>query len=194
MNIEDHAKELANKMVGNWKKVDNFHWVSGSRPSDANNCCRIHLQHRDSNIGEVSNAEIIKKRFESFLGDLSEKDVSLEKVNRWDYGWGEELVIRVYDSEGNITPAFLEWAKIDLSLSNYPLLDEDDYYDREYQMKKDNVKEVGERFLEKPSEGWVEEIVSYIMCSYPEEYEQCDEYTSFKPDFIQKVLKELSFI
>lgn len=128
------ATELENyagDMVGNWQRAGNFAWYA--KPSDAENWCIYYTHNRDSDILSKSNAAMIDKRMAAFL-NVENGDVQAEHHNHWVYGWVAGYAVRVYadDTEETITPAFTELATILAELEEYPVLDEEDFYQREY--------------------------------------------------------------
>lgn len=58
-------------------------------------------------------------------------DVEDTTASHWAVGSLRELFVRVYDEAGAYTPAFKQAVEIAYSLSNYPILDESDYSERE---------------------------------------------------------------
>jgi hypothetical protein len=58
-------------------------------------------------------------------------DVEDSSASHWLVGSLRQLFVRVYDEQGQYTPAFREAVSIGLSLQDYPILDESDYSERE---------------------------------------------------------------
>lgn len=60
-------------------------------------------------------------------------DVEESTVGRSGRTWLRTLAFRIYDDEGNMTQAWRDAVdKVFLPLQDYPLLDEDDFYEREH--------------------------------------------------------------
>lgn len=129
--IEDFAKSF----VGNWKKFDSFLWYGA--PDDRDKYGIIYTHNRDSDILEKSNAEEIEKRLSPFMNNES-PDVISESHNHWACGYVEGYAIRVYDAQGNITQAIREIWTIAQQLANYPVLNEEDYSEKEEEEKEES--------------------------------------------------------
>jgi len=132
MNIETLAKEAA----GNWQHFESFAWSTRYDLEDPENFCIVYTSNRDSRLMEESNAAAIDKIMAEFIGD----DCWQERHSHWACGYVDGYVIRVYDKDGNITPAFEKWYEIAVTLEDYPLLDDDDYYEREYGATLENIR------------------------------------------------------
>ena len=115
----------AKKCVGNWRSWSNFGWHY--QPEDSNQWFILYTHNRDSDVLELSNADVIEEELSKFDHDTCR----VEDHNHWAVGWIKGFSIRVYDSEGNITPAFKAVYDIANQLSDYPVLDESDFSERE---------------------------------------------------------------
>ena len=75
-----------------------------------------------------------------WLGD-DEADAFESTVGRSGRTWLRILVVRVYDDEGRFTDAWKTAVdRVLLPLEDYPLLDEDDYYEREYDAHVESLR------------------------------------------------------
>lgn len=128
MTIEERAREAA----GNWKSFESFGWFG--RPDDADQWAIFYTHHRDSGILDESNTESIKKVMNEF-----EEDAVEESHRHWAVGHVDGWSIRVY-RDGQITPAFRAWCEIEDQLESYPVLDEEDYSQREYEATMANLE------------------------------------------------------
>ena len=93
--------------------------------------------HRDSDLLEESNFDAVHadmaKRFPS--------GVAVEEASHWAVGWYRHLAVRVLDKRGKATKAALamrEWLD---RLEDYPVADESDYSEREWNAISDNAKD-----------------------------------------------------
>lgn len=90
--------------------------------------------HRDSDLIEVSNYEVIKADiFENYPDDDSYE----LNDNHWAVGWIKTLCVRVYKPvmyRWVITDAFKAIYAWQEKLDNYPIADEEDYSRREWEM------------------------------------------------------------
>ena len=78
---------------------------------------------RDSGSLDTSNFETVKEA----LGKFTEEDVQIHRFGHWGPGWFEIILIRP-DSE-----AASEAASMAAALSDYPILDEEDFSRREWE-------------------------------------------------------------
>jgi hypothetical protein len=130
LKLEDAAKEAA----GNWQHFTCFSWHRAIELIDPENWAIIYTHHRDSSLIELSNAEAITNALKPFLG----KDIVEEHHNHWATGWIDGFSIRVY-RRGHITRAFRTYHKLAQRLSDYPILDDEDYSRREYDATIKNI-------------------------------------------------------
>lgn len=135
MNTEtqDRAAELA----GNWKKGSYLTWWD--KPPDADNWLLYNYRNRDSGILDQSNAATIEKMFGRFV--KAGVNVKLCRFGHWLCGWTDALAVRVYDNRNKITNAFKLFVDVLDDLEHDPVLDYDDYADREYQATTANIAE-----------------------------------------------------
>jgi hypothetical protein len=111
---------------GNWQKVRDFAWFE--RPDDAEKWTLVYTHNREA--------------MKRFLGRTAIK----ERHNHWAVGWVEGYAIRVYvKGTKRPTKAFETWCELQDRLSDYPILDEEDYSRREYEATRDNIQEVADR-------------------------------------------------
>jgi hypothetical protein len=119
-------EEAAREAVGNWMSFGDFSWDRSSELEDADQFCLVYTQNRDSGLLDQSNAEAIADAMKPFL---DHGDVMEEHHNHWACGWVDGYAIRVY-RDGKITDAFRTYHDLQTRLSDYPVLDEDDYSNR----------------------------------------------------------------
>lgn len=86
----------------------------------------IYSRHRDSNLLENSNYECILRELQQ--ADKNKKYVYDFRANHWGFGWVEYIIVRKAAPD-HITNLVCE---ILGALSDYPILDESDYSEREY--------------------------------------------------------------
>lgn len=132
MNIQELAKEAA----GNWQHFKSFAWHDRHEVESPESWAIVYTHNRDSGLLDQSNADAIKERMAAFGEDVRE-----ESHGHWACGWVDGLAIRVYGPNGQITKAFEEWCAIEEELENYPVLDEEDYCEREYDATMENLGE-----------------------------------------------------
>lgn len=132
LNLEDAAQEL----VGNWKRFESFVWCRDDVP-DADNWAIIYTHHRDSYLLDLSNASVIEKALEPFT-DGDDPDVVMESHNHWAVGHIDGFSIRVF-RDGQITDAFRKYHELAEAMDQYPILDENDYSERELEATYENI-------------------------------------------------------
>lgn len=165
MDLEQAAK----KAVGNWRRFDSFAWFHASELNDADERAIIYTCHRDSSLMAQSNAAVIEKALEPFMeGDVPE--VIAERHSHWAVGWIDGYSIRVFDGNGQVTDAFRAYHELEVRMADYPLLDETDYSDREFESTLENIGNAAwrlKREYELP-EGWEGDVFSWFW-----EHNQC---------------------
>jgi len=85
--------------------------------------------NRDSDLLGQSNFEVILADLESKFPD----DVMVERAGHWAVGWVDEIMVRMLDDNGCVTPAgeaALEWND---TLSDYPVADESHWSEKQYE-------------------------------------------------------------
>jgi hypothetical protein len=156
IKLEDAAKEAA----GNWQHFNCFSWHRASDLNDAENWAIFYTNHRDSGLIDMSNAETIAAALEPFI---EKGDVVVENHNHWAVGWVDGFSIRVF-RRGRITKAFRIYHELAQRLSDYPILDEEDYSRREYEATIENLIDAAWKLkneFELP-EGWEESVYDWF--------------------------------
>ncbi|QDT48885.1 hypothetical protein Pan258_29320 [Symmachiella dynata] len=133
LTIEDAAVEAA----GNWQRFDSFCWFRRDEVPDAENWAIFYTSHRDSGLLDQSNAAAIVKEMTLFTeGD--DPDVVFESHNHWAVGHIDGFSLQVFRS-GEITDAFVKYHGLAERLADYPILDEEDYSQREFDATIENL-------------------------------------------------------
>lgn len=128
MDIQKVAKEFR----GNWIKFNSFSWSRswGGDLEHPENYGIFYTINRDSNLMTESNAKAIDEMFKRYV---DRRIVLPEHHNHWACGWIDGYSIPVYrHNKTKFTSAFLLYCEIQSRLEDYPLLDEEDYYERVY--------------------------------------------------------------
>lgn len=135
MTLEEAAKAA----VGNWKQFECFVWHRERDLDDADNWTIVYTHHRDSGLLDLSNAAAIGRAMEPFIeGD--DPDAVVESHFHWAVGWIDGYSIRVA-KRGRITEAFRVYHDLATRLSDYPVLNEEDYSHREYEATIGNLSD-----------------------------------------------------
>jgi hypothetical protein len=87
-------------------------------------------------------------------------DVFFERHSHWAVGYLDGFSIRVFRPDGTLTDAFREFCSIKERLDDYPILDEQDYTEREYQATLANYRSEMWRLRDELPAGWDAEVYS----------------------------------
>lgn len=169
MHIRDHAEDMAKDAMGNWRKFESFGWHD--KPENPERWAIVYTSNRDSGLMDQSNAAVIDKALEPFCGG-DDPDCRAESHNHWACGYVDGYAIRVRGSDGELTPAWLAWCELQCALADYPLLDDSDYSERQYESALESIRLEG-RSLVKDGvpEGWESEVWSWLANNDPSELE-----------------------
>jgi hypothetical protein len=133
LDLEDAAKEAA----GNWQNFHCFVWFRDNDLVDADTWAVIYTHNRDSGLLDQSNAEAIRKAMEPFT-NTEDPDVVFESHSHWAVGHVDGFSVRVFRN-GQITEAFKAYHELAARMADYPILDEADYSNREYEATLENL-------------------------------------------------------
>ena len=137
----------------------------GSRTSDlvdAQNWAIVYTHNRDSGLLDQSNADAIAEAMELFT-DGDDPDVVMESHSHWAVGHVDGFSIRVYRN-GEITEAFKTYHHLSEQLDDYPILDEEDYSNREHEATLENISDAAWRVKHEYTlpDGWECEVYSWL--------------------------------
>jgi hypothetical protein len=158
LDLENAASEAA----GNWKSWTCFVWDRERHLDDGDNWAIFYTHNRDSALLAQSNADAISKAMESFTeGD--DPDVVMESHSHWAVGHVDGFSIRVYRN-GEITPAFKTYHELSEQLADYPILNEEDYSERELEATLENISDAAWRVKDEfvLPEGWEGDVYSWL--------------------------------
>jgi hypothetical protein len=159
MSIEDDAKEAA----GSWQRFESFAWHRRWDLEDSDKWAIFNTHHRDSGLLDQSNADQLNKAMKPFA-DQDESDVMWEHAGHWAVGWVDGLSIRVYNAAGEITEAFKAYWELMGALQDYPVLNDEDYSNREYEATIENIGSAAYGIKDEYElpEGWESEVFSWF--------------------------------
>jgi hypothetical protein len=158
MDLEEAAIEAA----GNWQEFNCFVWFRDRELDDAGNWAIIYTHNRDSGLLDQSNAAVINKAMLHF-SEMDDPDVVFESHNHWAVGHVDGFSVRVL-KDGQITEAFKAYHKLAERIAIYPILDESDYSEREYEATFGNIADSAWRLkdeFELPKD-WVGDVYSWL--------------------------------
>ncbi len=158
MTLEDAAKQLA----GNWKSWTCFVWDRERDLDDPDNWAIIYTHNRDSGLLDQSNADAVAEALKAF-SETDDADVVFESHDHWAVGHVDGFSIRVYRN-GEITEAFKTYHDLMEQMDGYPVLNEEDYSNRELEATLENISDAAWRVkheYELP-DGWESEVFSWF--------------------------------
>ena len=163
MTLEDAAKQLA----GNWQRFESFCWFRENEIADPDNWAIVYTHNRDSGLLDQCNADAIAEAMEPFTeGD--DPDVVMESHDHWAIGHVDGFSIRVYRN-GEITEAFKTYHDLMEQMDGYPILDEEDYSERELEATLENITDAAWRVKHEFTlpEGWESDVYSWLSDNRP---------------------------
>lgn len=154
-------KDAAAQAAGNWQRFTCFVWYRDDI-ADKNNWSIIYTHHRDSGLLDQSNAAVIRRSMMAYTeGD--NPDVVFESHDHWAVGHIDGFSVRVF-KRGRITKAFRTYHELAERIDNYPILDENDYSEREYEATLENIADSAWRLkddFDLPND-WVGDVYSWL--------------------------------
>lgn len=190
LTIEEAAREAA----GNWKDFRCFVWWRERAIEDAESWAIFYTHNRDSGLLDESNAAVIGKAMRLFAeGD--DPDVVFETHSHWAVGHVGGFSLRVFKNN-EITDAFRAYHHLVEQIESYPILDENDYSNREYEATVQNIEDAAWRLkhdYELP-ESWPEEVYSWLSDNESSEIENADDQGGYpSEDALRRAFEALGF-
>jgi hypothetical protein len=151
----------ARQLAGNWRRFECFAWHRSHGLEDADRWVIWYTSSRDAGLLEQSNEAAINRRLAPYAeGD--DPDLVFETHGHWAVEHLSGVSIRAFRGDGSITPAFEEFCSIKEALENYPVLDEQDYSEREHTATLSNYASEMWRERKTLPEGWASEVFSWF--------------------------------
>jgi len=163
-----NVKSAAEALAGNWRDFDSFAWHRAYDLDDADAWLIWYTSHRDAGLLEQSNEKAINKRLQPFV-EGNDPDLVFESHSHWAVGHVDGFSIRVFKADG-ITPAFEEFCRIKEELEAYPVLDESNYSNREYEATLENYRDEMWRLRGELPEGWEVQVYSWFSDNCHDEF------------------------
>jgi hypothetical protein len=167
--------EAANQAAGNWQSFHCFVWFRDRELNDADQWAIIYTHNRDSGLLDQSNAAVIEKAMKMFTeGD--DPDVVFESHHHWAVGHVDGFSVRVFKN-GEITTAFETYHDLARQLDDYPILDESDYSEREYEATLENIEDAAWRVKHEFDlpEDWASQVYGWLSDNRCGEIENVDD-------------------
>jgi hypothetical protein len=164
---------------------DDYHDYFGDRYIGWNSIPNIG-QHRDSTLLDQSNFDAAWNRLNELSKHLTipgddnfpESDsCQIIRMNHWAVGWVESIVIHPSD-----VSAVKEAELIQEDMSGYPVLDDEDYSDREYQATMENILTSLRMLGFGADEKMGKDIYNWLSRNDDYALEDCDDTGAWVPD------------
>lgn len=171
MAIEDAARDAA----GNWKQFSCFCWDRLHEINDPDNWAILYTHNRDSGILTLSNANVIADALTPF-SETEDPDVVFESHLHWAVGHVDGFSIRVF-LDRDISDAFRAYHELLERLTEYPILDENGYAEREHAATLYNLADAAWRLKSqyRLPDGWESEVYSWLADYRPASVENRDD-------------------
>src|SRR5262249_52247440 len=116
--------------------------------------------------------------------------------SHWAVGYVDGYAIRVYREDETITDAFKVWCDLQESLSDYPVLNDEDLSEREYTATIENITSEGRRFVQDDApEDWAGDVYSWLSDNHQREVEDRDGQGGCPSDeYIKQALMALGWL
>ena len=151
----------ARELAGNWQRFECFCWFRGHDLPDAANWLIWYTSSPQSGLLEESNQKVTNDRLTKFAAG-NDPDLVFEKHSHWVVNSLAGISLRVYRADGSTTDAFREFCRIMEALDDYPVLDEEDYGDREYEATLENYAREMWGQKDHLPEGWAGEVYEWF--------------------------------
>lgn len=179
-NIDVESVEITEKDIKEAQKLPSDFGLSSTHEKfeeiwyDHTWSLGVIIRHRDSNLLEESNADCLIKLLEE---DKSiENDWMITSCNSWLVGWVDHLSFKIFEEDGKTPSKVFKVLKSWFdALSDYPIADESDYSEKEYNATYENIESAGRRFLiDNPPEDWASQCYRWFSDNMPKAIESSD--------------------
>lgn len=152
----DDPASMAPLCANNHAKFECFMWMS--EPADSERYWLWNIECRDSGLVAQSNADAIRAEMLKLPG------VYEESHSHWAVGHTECLVVPVYRKDmKTLTKAFLKACELQARLDDYPLLDETDHSNREYESTIENIESEAHGLVKANApDDWAPQVFSWL--------------------------------
>ena len=156
------VEEAAEKAAGNWQDFTCFWWIRANEIDAPEDWAIVYTHNRDSGLLDQSNAAVIRTAMKPFA-DADDPDVVFESHSHWAVGHVDGFSVRVF-KHGEITPAFQRYHELAMARDEYPILDECDYSEREYEATLENIPLAAWRLVDQYElpEDWAGQVYGWL--------------------------------
>jgi hypothetical protein len=190
LDLESAAKKAA----GNHRNFICFAWFREKDVESPDDWTIVYTHHRDSGLLDQSNADVIAEAMRSF-SEGDDPDVVFESHHHWAVGHVDGFSIRVFE-DGEITEAFRTYHELSERIADYPILDKQDYSEREYEATLENITNAAwrlERNHDLPG-GWECEVYSWLSDHECGEVENVDDQGGYpSEEALRRAFKALGY-
>ena len=156
------------------------------------------IRTRDSDLAEESNAAALEKTLEEYekKGLIEKNSYEISGARHWAVGWVDHLSYQVIDDDGEPTnTARFVKAWFDYLRAVYPLADEDDYSEREYDATIENIAEEGRNVVRDDApEDWPSQVFSWLWDNNQGAVENTDGHGAYpRENEIREAAEALGF-
>jgi hypothetical protein len=138
----ERLKQDAFRFAGNWRKQDNFGWSGQYDFNFPDLFGHYTLSTRDSGLLEQSNHDAIVRTMRESHAFRENETWRIELFTHFAVGHVNVLVVQAVSEDGEVTNEFETLHDMIMQLQEYPVLDEDDYMQREFLATCANIREV----------------------------------------------------
>ena len=177
MHTEDHLEDFCKEYEGNWKEFDSFGWRN-DYIEDPDRWGIRYTSNRDSSLIDKSNEAVIDKIMEPFVN----RGVAFhESHNHFACGHIDGYSFMVRTKKGKPTAVARALCEIALSLANYPLLDESDHSEREYEAAMEGIRDnfPSDIDIDLIPENWEAEVFDWLWDNNQRELENSDDQGAY---------------
>lgn len=176
-------KAAALALAGNWLTFESFAWWGrdDEKIPDSERWAILYTSNRDSTLLDQSNAATIDTALHA--SPDYEANVSSESHKHWAVGHVDGYAIRCLGDDGEPTPAWRVYCELQASLADYPILNEEDYSEREYNATIENIRDAGRRLVKNDApEGWESDAYQWFSDNEQGAIENRDDIGGYPSD------------
>jgi len=152
---------MAKELAGNWQKFECFCWHRRHDLPDAADWMIFYTSSPQSGLIDLSNQKVMTDRL-AMYAEGDDPDLVFENHSHWVVNSLTGISLRVFRADGSPTAAFEAFCRIQEALDGYPILDEQEYSDREYEATLDNYRNEMWQSRGELSEGWEGEVFDWF--------------------------------
>ena len=192
---EMDLNEAAMAAAGNWENFQCFVWFRDGDVPDADQWAVVYTHHRDSGLLDQSNASVINREMMTFTQG-EDPDVVFESHSHWAVGHIDGFSLRVF-RDGQITTAFRKYHELLEQIEAYPILDDEDYSNREYEATVENIDDAAWKLKHdfQLPENWTTQVYDWLSDFRSGEIENRDDQGGYpSEEALRNAFAEIGFV